>query len=389
MRNDPGDIIPPDDTGSSTFQRFQYQAHAAFPFVLECGLGGEVVSVVLEHIDDLALEYKDRWRFIQLKTRDPELANWRLADLLSKKGALRGLYRSYIAVKDTPLATTHEVFLEGPVDRTDMITKLTTPEGRTDADLVSKIAGALHIDQGTCTEFLQRVRLKAGLPGRTVISAVNLRGLGSQAPELSQASLEGIYWNVVGHLDRAMAANLVDVPWCSILFEPDAVDAVARAVFDAKRLTRQMIVPLLGPVTGSVRPLLRRLTDADGPPPTVLEQKLLTGGATSEIVRHAQGLRANATILETEYLSSTLIEEGDHLEDIDERLLIVIDGLRAQHARADAPAALIWDGLVQRLPTLAESIDLRRVFRRDPYMLLGRVCDLADRCLTDWGVVRA
>jgi hypothetical protein len=107
------------------------------------------------------------------------------------------------------------------------------------------------------------------------------------------------------------------------------------------------------------------------------------------MIRHAQELRARATILATEFLSATLGDEDVFLEDIEERLLIIIDGLRAQYGRAEMPAPLIWNGLVDRLPPLVDNIDLRQVFRRDPYMLLGQVCELADRCITDWGAARA
>ncbi len=142
-------------------------------------------------------------------------------------------------------------------------------------------------------------------------------------------------------------------------------------------------------MTGKVRPLLRRIVDSDGPPPTVLEQKLLAGGATPELVRHAQGLRARATVLALEYAAATFGGEEDYLEDIDERLLILVDGLRAQHASVPRPAPPIWTGLISQLPALADSVDQRQVFRRDAYMLLGRICDLADQCQTDWGMAGA
>jgi hypothetical protein len=388
VAKNPGELTPPDDTGSTTFQRFRYQAHVAFPFVLACGLGSDVLSVILEHIEDLVLECRDCWRFIQVKTRDAERGPWRLSDLTTTGGALHSLHRSYEAVKELSVATTHELFLEGTAHRTDDIQLLRNAEGRATEALQDKIGEALNIIKEDAGRFLQRLRLKTNVPTRSAIQATNMRSLGSQAPHLTAGTLESIYSGIVRNLDDAMAAELGTVLWGDILRHPDDTDAATRALFEAKRLTRDMIHPLLGPVTGAVRPLLQRFLDPNAAAPTALEQKLLSGGATSEIVRHAQVMRAKATILATEYAATAFGDEDDYLADIEERLLVVIDGLRAAHAVSPTPAPLIWNDLVTRLPGLADTVDLRQIFRRDPYMLLGHICELSDQCVTDWGRAR-
>jgi Cap4 dsDNA endonuclease len=274
--DDIGNLTPPDDTGTDTFQRYRYQAQVAFPFVLECGLRGEILSVVLEHIEDLVVEYPDHWRFIQVKTRDAERGPWRLSALTDEGGALRALYRAYESLKELPVATTHEMYLEGPTHRTDPIQQLTSPAGRAGEAVQAAITKALGIEPGECARFLQRVRLKANLPARAVVHATNLRALSSQAPHVAAGTLSEIYRAVLAYLDDAMAADRLDVPWHSIVFDADRAHVAARELFEAKRLTRETIVPLLGPVTGAVRPLLRRLADVTSPPPTILEQKLLS-----------------------------------------------------------------------------------------------------------------
>ena len=46
MSTDPKYIEPPDDSGSDTYARYRYQAKIIFPFVLSCGMGHDIVSVI-------------------------------------------------------------------------------------------------------------------------------------------------------------------------------------------------------------------------------------------------------------------------------------------------------------------------------------------------------
>src|ERR1035437_1260020 len=92
---DPSQLVPSNDTGKSSFERFCYQAHIAFPYCLNCALGGDVVCVVAEHIEDLAVETNEGWRFLQIKTRDPEKGPWTLSDLTGKSGGLCSLLRAH------------------------------------------------------------------------------------------------------------------------------------------------------------------------------------------------------------------------------------------------------------------------------------------------------
>src|ERR671919_692299 len=99
MTEGPLSVTPPDDTGSDTFRRFRYQAEVAFPFCLDTALIGNVISVIPEHLEDLAIEFADgSWRIIQIKTRDPGQAPWTLATLLGGDGgAFRSLLRTHRA----------------------------------------------------------------------------------------------------------------------------------------------------------------------------------------------------------------------------------------------------------------------------------------------------
>src|SRR5436190_10554784 len=159
---DPSTLIPPDDSGSDTFARYCYQAYHAFPLCLECALGREIRAVIVEHVEDILVEYEDRWRFIQVKTRDPELGPWKLSDLLTKGGALHSLYRTYRVAGQANC--TLEVHLEGAVRRSDALTAFVERRSVAPA-ATSRIAKALGCSASTCRRFLKRVTV---LPAGTL-----------------------------------------------------------------------------------------------------------------------------------------------------------------------------------------------------------------------------
>src|SRR5205823_4553249 len=91
----------PAEIGTNTLQRFRYQAEVTLPYCVYCALGQDIVSVIPEYLEDIALEYPGYWRFIQVKSRDPERPLWRLQDLLVESGgALRSLHRTHLQTKE-------------------------------------------------------------------------------------------------------------------------------------------------------------------------------------------------------------------------------------------------------------------------------------------------
>ena len=102
------------NAGSDTLARFRYQAEVTLPYCVSALLSAnDIVAVVAEHHEDIALKTKTGWRFLQVKSRNPERGLWRAADLFAKGGALRSLYRTYLATvgEDHSL----ELVLEGAV----------------------------------------------------------------------------------------------------------------------------------------------------------------------------------------------------------------------------------------------------------------------------------
>jgi hypothetical protein len=387
MSLDISSIVPPDDSGSDAFRRYCYQAHVGFPFCLNCALGGDVISVVPEHIEDIAVERVNRWQLIQIKTRDEHLLPWRLSHITGKGGALHSALRSHRALPDESI--TIEIFLEGPLKRDDDIVLLRTEEGRQNSGLQTRVQHGLQLDPDECVALLARVRLTAELPSRDAIIDRNLRLLGNQASHLSTATITDIYARIVARFNAAMAIENLEPAWMEAAFHPESASSDARRTYNAKRLAREHLQPLIGPITAPVRPLLRRITESNQAVPSVLEEKLLAGGASPRIIATAKSLRANAAIMEFENAAAILWGEDNVLDDVRERLRIRVESLLDLHGGADRPAVQVWSSLLDRLPQWADTIDGHSIFRKDPDLLLGEVCQLADLCETDWGQIGA
>lgn len=383
MSVDISSIVPPDDSGSDAFRRYCYQAHVAFPFCLECALGEEVISVVPEHIEDIAIERVDRWRFVQIKTRNTDLLPWRLSHITEDGGALHSALRSHRALPDD--SSTVEIFLEGFLKRDDDIVLLRTEEGRRNTDLHVRLQRKLKIDSNECVALMNRVRLVPDLPSRDAIVDRNLRLLGDQAPHLSSAAIADIYGRVVARISASMATELLEPAWLEAVFRPQSATPNAHRTYKAKRLSREHLQPLLAPIMAPARPLLKRIIEPNRDVPSVLEEKLLAGGASTRLIENAKSLRANATIMEFQNSAASLWGEDDHLENVRERLRIRVESLLELHEENSRPAIQVWSSLQDRLPQWADTIDGYGLFRKDPDLLLGEVCQMADLCELDWG----
>lgn len=192
---DPLGARPPDDTGTETFRRYLYQACLAVPFCLKCAAGEGVVSVIMEHFEDLVVEYEDSWLFIQIKTRNADRGPWRLNDAM---GGLRSLHRVFRETRH--LEAKYELYLEGPVDPANVLHELVldgSDFGRTLRDGVKR---ELDIDDPECEEFLASVTVRPEQPPRDYAEARNIRILNEYAPRLLQTELEAVHGRVTQEL---------------------------------------------------------------------------------------------------------------------------------------------------------------------------------------------
>lgn len=371
---------PPDDSGSDSFERFAYQGFVALPILVACGREDGVVAVYAEHYEDVAVELRSGWRFLQIKTRNAGLGPWRFAHLCADDGALHSLLRTFRAARG--VSCTLEVHLEGAVASSDklLLELVSRDDGYVDAVLPT-ISERLALDADEAEPFVRAIRVIPNLPDRDVIEDQAIGVLGHLSPGSSHAVLCDVRDRLWAAFARAMRAVPLGARYPTIVLDPSARSQEDEAIVAAKRLTAEQLKSLVAPLTVAAPSLLRRIL-ADGPGPSKLEIKLLAGGADPAIVKDAISLRANASIREFELLGGGLGDEA-RIADLRERLLITA---RAQVAIAGPPrpANRAWQGLLATLQTHAATIDPDRLFHADPFLLLGEACELSDQCQLSW-----
>jgi hypothetical protein len=277
---DPTYLTDFDDSGSRTFERYCYQAHIAFPYCLDCAVGGDVICVVPEHLEDIAIEMSDGWRFLQVKTRDLEKGPWKLSHLTGKGGGLRSLLRTHRLLSGCSAIL--ELHLEGAISRKDPIQELTSDRGRCSPAIVDRISEAMGLDVEECRVFLQGVRLVRSHPDRGTIQAQNMRILVNQAPHLAAATLDEIYERTVSLIYAAMQARLLPPRWKRLSVLRQSLKGECQRRFTQKQLTREHFKLIVEALRSLPRPLLMRMVSGSSQPISVLEQKLIVGGASQD-----------------------------------------------------------------------------------------------------------
>ena len=371
------------DWGTDTLTRFRYQAEVTLPYCLSViSPHSDIHAVIPEHLEDIALRTASGWRFIQVKTRNPERGLWTASDLLAKKGgALRSLYRTYLLTKTENHSL--ELLLEGAVKPSDPIEALYPDHDR--AHLVPMVMNHLRATQGSAEDFLRRVTLNDSMHHRSAIHATNARLLHDLAPSLTRPELEALHASLLAEIDKAMRCEPLGPLWPRSVLHPrerptTTADRLRLKTLDAERLSA--IAP---PITGATRPLLRRFVEPRSRVPSPLAQKLLLGGAPPTIVELARNLQANARHQRFERASLSLKSHNDVLADLQERILIHAQTATAVRDSSNRPATGIWHDLLDRFHTNAAHIDRHNLVHADPMLLMGEACILSDDCLFDWG----
>jgi hypothetical protein len=384
MSNTVDSIAPPDDTGSDTFSRYVYQAHVAFAYCVGCFLGS-VQAVVLEHFEDLAVQHEDAsWEFIQIKTRDTDQGPWTLAQLLGKSGPLRSLYRTYKAVSKLEGEFRFSALVEGGIRHGDPAKSLLPGSHGPSEEAVQKVARAFKIDVSEARAFLGRLSVQDNLPQRGVIAAANLRRLGLTAPSATVSSVEAAYDSVVRLLQDAMQAPRLKTRWPKALLKPSNYAQAIRDRFEAKRIDRADIEPLLASLHFDAPILLQSMADPASRT-TALEDKLRAAGLSETTITHAKNLRAAASKREAELSASTL-EPSPRLEDVRQRLKVLADAVVDEVKAEKAHAAQIWSRIQARIVSQTTALDQTSLFLQDAFVLLGELCELSDLCEFSWGV---
>lgn len=383
---DPKEIQPQVDAGSDVLRRFRYQAEITLPYCLSCSLGSEILSVIPEHLEDIAIECESRWRFIQVKTRNPERGLWRLSDLFVQGGALRSLFRTHKQISE--VVVTLELLLEGATKPGDLIENLRSDGNRNDPGLVSAVADKLEIGEKDAISFLDRVVLHKPPPLRLNIKDSNLRLIHEQNSSLTHPEVLAIYEKLISEIERAMRADSLGPEWPGYVLHPSNRPSGFSERLAAKRITRARLKGLVAPLTSRPKHLLQRVTDSTTTSISELERKLVTGGATDRIIERARMLHSNAQAHLFTFQAGTLYPVHDLVEDLNQRLETHVVAKIALYQSSLRPAIDIWDSLLNEFTTNASVIDPNSVMNADPMLLIGHICELADMCVVDWGMAR-
>lgn len=386
---DPIDTEAPDDSGSVTLSRYEYQVHAALQFVLLMLAGGPIHSVTCEHIEDSVVELEDSsppdtlgrserlWDFLQIKTRDsPE--PWTLTSVLASK-ALKSLWRTHQAIRNTGMRYKLTAALEGLLDPADtQVVKLSHHKGAEDGSCLTRVTKSLGGDLDTVSTFLELVSIRV-MPRRDDIEAKNIAFLGDLAPGLAIRDAKSIYRELARRTRLAMQGKL-GPRWPHLATESSPTEKVLQ-----KRLTIHRLQDLHQRITRPDHILVREINEALRVEETALHRKMRTGAASQGNIESAQLLRANADSHQFEQVALGLWPAADVERDLDLRLLVAARSTVARLQTADRPADAIFDGLLDNLVRHAAMYDRYPLFGADGMLLLGRACALSDECRFDWG----
>ncbi|MGW5215817.1 dsDNA nuclease domain-containing protein [Streptomyces sp. NPDC004051] len=236
---DPINIVAPDDSGSMTQQRFEFQAHAALRPVLQMLGGMGVRHVTCEHIEDIVVASADpdglamHWDFQQIKTRDGN-ESWTLARII-KAEPLRSLWRTHQTLKGSGLTYQLTVGLEGQLQKSDDVKALASGSGGSRAAVVQQIGSHLNVsDRALLVEFLGLVRMEE-LPRRGELELRNWKALQDLAPDLTGGQVDALYERLLQLTHRAMQGS-AGPNWPTMVAVPDPTEQILR-----KRITLSLL----------------------------------------------------------------------------------------------------------------------------------------------------
>ena len=371
------------DWGSDTLTRFRYQAEATLPYCLAVmSSQNDILSVIPEYLEDIALRTNDGWRFLQVKTRNPERGLWTASELFTKNGgALRSLYRTYRLTigKDHPL----ELLLEGAVKPSDPICMLYPGKDR--SQLEDIVVDKLGPSRSSAKDFLRRVTLNESMPRRSDMHATNARLLHELKPSLTYTELEAVHNSILFEIEQAMRCDRLSALWPRSIVHPKARSTTTEDRLRAKTLDADRLSAIVAPVTRAERPLLKRFVESGSRSVTPLTQKLVLGGATPAIVELARNLQANARHQRYVRASKSLANEDAILSDLRERLLTYALTATASQDPTNRPAVRIWQELLDKFDKHSRQIDRSNLVCADPMLLMGETCILSDECAFGWG----
>ncbi|MEU7384986.1 MULTISPECIES: dsDNA nuclease domain-containing protein [unclassified Streptomyces] len=383
---DPIETEAPDDSGSVTVRRFEYQIHISVQAILEMLAGGTVIHVTCEHIEDVTVARRGDprcvdgvfWDFQQIKTRDA-VEPWTLTDVF-KSGPLKSLWRTHGTVAGTGLTYQLTASLEGHLDPADdAVVALSKGRGGDNAACRKRVATHLKVQEDALADFLPLVRIRP-LPRRGDVDLRNTRVLADLGSGLTMAMIDALYDELLRRT-RDATQGLPVARWTELLVLDNPPPAVLN-----KRLTAAAIADVRQRLTRPDHVLLEDLSQQLHGPETALVRKLRAGAASTEVIEDAQMLRAQAERHRFRELALGAWPGDQAIEtDLDQRLLLLARRTSRAHRGHPHPADAIFDELQRLLDASPGTYDRHPLYAQDGVLLMGRACAISDECKFDWG----
>ncbi|MCV7144646.1 dsDNA nuclease domain-containing protein [Mycobacterium riyadhense] len=379
--------ISSDDTGTTTFERFQWQAKLAVRSWLGMLAGDGTLAVLCEHVEDLAFVEASGFCFAQLKTRDR--GSWSVAKICEKGHAVDRLAASYDLADAAGIVdrSRFEVWLEGPPseakETTDFFNDPTSATSITKKKIRDFGLKGVKLD-----DFLERLSVRCHQPARSCIDAVVIRLLGAIWPALTMDQLERLYESLLLAAESAQSATALP-PSVRAAMRAAQVNPMEDGVWDpiaSKSLTEDQLRAICPPLPADTdQELLARAATGEA---TVLELKLVRAGAREATVRNALVARADADVAATTARASGVMT-ADSERSLDLRLLDTAHSIASLAASSGVtmqrPGEHIFHTLMSNAANTA-ALDLDRLYNRDHRLLVGHLCTVSDQCRFGWGV---
>jgi len=379
-----------DPTGSTTFERFVWQAKLAVRDWLSALSSGGPIAVVCEHVEDLVVVETNLFRFAQLKTRDR--GSWSAAKICEPGHAVSALATSYLAAVNAGIvgSSQFEVWLEGPSSETaDTVAFFTDPNKATEA--IKKKIRAMGLKGNGLADFLSRLQVHCQQPSRETVDAVVMRTIGAAWPSLTFEQIEQLYERL---LQAATAAQTASEPPPTVraalqAAQQDPADNNRWDPIRAQALTSAQIQGLCPPLTSETNEQL--FDRAAAGQASLLELKLVRAGASKSTIEQAIRARADAEVAATLVRAAGTVDD-EAIQSLDERILSMAGSVATLAAlgwpsggSAAQPAEHIYHNLMSR-PADVVATDADRVFSGDHRLVVGHLCHVSDQCRFSWGV---
>ncbi|MCE0763377.1 dsDNA nuclease domain-containing protein [Pseudonocardia kujensis] len=382
--------IESDQTGALTFERYLWQAKQAVRQWLSCISDAEAAEhVMCEHVEDIAVVYSNRVRFLQLKTRDK--GSWSASAMCSS--GLDSLVRSYNTICEAGLAdiSTYELWLEGPIASNAETVKFVRSCSEASLETRKKLT-KLGVKKSHLDDFLKRLTIHPDQPPRAHIDAKIIYELGAIWPAMSQPELSNLYARLLNIATYAQSADM-SIPLAHAIRDGQRTSSTQPGnsceEIERRTLSREMLAAVTPPLAHvTTDDLIARISAGLGA--SLLELKLQASGATPETIESMKALRADMEI-ERQLLLASGDNEAHELDLLAKRLLVLAESTArrlsiASHANpsiSSRPAEAIVAELQSR-PTELAHVDRKSLFDKDDRLVLGFLAHLSDECRFGW-----